>query len=515
MTPRVALLAAALAAGLIASPALAQGKRFVFANVSQYDSMDVHTYADVGRIAVRLNLYDGLYRWLDNPPQLTPWLAEGHTISEDGLVYTFKLKPAKFHDGADVTAEDVVYSAERIIAVKKGIASLLAGMLAPNGAKALDKQTVQFTLKAPTATFLSVVPEIHVMNAKLLKSKEKDGDWGQAWLAVNEAGSGSYQLDQFDPAVGFIAKRFAGHFVKWGPKYLDEIEFRHVKEDNTKVLGMIKGDFHGTGGYLPQDLLKKLREAPNVTVMEAPSMRIMFVQINAQKLTDVNFRRAINYTFDYDGFINEMQGGLIERNAGPIPKPMWGWPQDLKGYTFDIDKAKAELAKAKDKPNRPLEVVAIAGFSQSEQAAVVLQNGLKRAGVEAKVTSVPWPTVVERMAKPDTTPDMTVYWISTYYADPHNWIGEMYSSSNWGTFKASNFYKNPKVDELLADALKVTDQKARAAKYEEATRIVVDEAPGLWISNTKWFGPWSKSLEGIRFSPVGDGQEMRWAHFKG
>ena len=68
---------------------------------------------------------------------------------------------------------------------------------------------------------------------------------------------------------------------------------------------------------------------------------------------------------------------------------------------------------------------------------------------------------------------------------------------------------------MLADALKVTDKKARAAKYEEATRIVVDEAPGLWISNTKWFGPWSKSLEGIRFSPVGDGQEMRWAHFKG
>src|SRR5207247_8469706 len=67
---------------------------------------------------------------------------------------------------------------------------------------------------------------------------EKDGDWGAAWLTSNEAGSGSYTLTRYDPAVGFIAKRFAGHFMPWGQKYIDEIEFRTVKEDNTRVLGM-------------------------------------------------------------------------------------------------------------------------------------------------------------------------------------------------------------------------------------------------------------------------------------
>ena len=71
--------------------------------------MDPHAAFDVGRVAVRLNLYDGLYRWLDNPPVLNPWLAESHTVSPDGLTYTFKLRSgAKFHDGAEVTADDVV-----------------------------------------------------------------------------------------------------------------------------------------------------------------------------------------------------------------------------------------------------------------------------------------------------------------------------------------------------------------------------------------------------------------------
>src|SRR5512145_592420 len=126
---------------LLATPAIAQ-TRFVFANESPYDTMDPHAAFDVGRVAVRLNLYDGLYRWRDNPPVLEPWLAESHTVSPDGVVYTFKLrKGAKFHDGTEITADDVVYSMERILALKKGAASLLATMVAPGATKAVDKHT--------------------------------------------------------------------------------------------------------------------------------------------------------------------------------------------------------------------------------------------------------------------------------------------------------------------------------------------------------------------------------------
>src|SRR5436189_1025789 len=206
------VLALVMLAAIPSAPALAQ-TRFVFANESPYDTMDPHAAFDVGRVAVRLNLYDGLYRWLDNSPVLHQWLAESHTVSPDGLTYTFKLRRgAKFHDGAEVTAEDVRYSIERILALKKGAASLLGTMVAPNTTKAIDKSTVQFTLTKPAAIFLAVVPEIHVVNAALLKKNEKDNDWGAAWLTGNDAGSGSYMLSKYDPAIGFVAKRFAGHF---------------------------------------------------------------------------------------------------------------------------------------------------------------------------------------------------------------------------------------------------------------------------------------------------------------
>jgi peptide/nickel transport system substrate-binding protein len=185
------LLAAVLAA--LSAPAGAE-TRFVFANESPYDTLDPHAAFDVGRVAVRLNLYDGLYRWLDNPPVLHPWLAESHTVSPDGLTYTFKLrKGVRFHDGRDVSAEDVRYSLERILALKKGAASLLSTMVSPGTTKALDQSTVQFTLTKPAAIFLAVVPEVHVVNAALLKKHEKDSDWGSGWLASNEAGTGSYR----------------------------------------------------------------------------------------------------------------------------------------------------------------------------------------------------------------------------------------------------------------------------------------------------------------------------------
>jgi ABC-type transport system substrate-binding protein len=511
--------AAALVLAVIAvgepMPAAAQ-TRFVFANESPYDTMDPHAAFDVGRVAVRLNLYDGLYRWLDNPPVLQPWLAESHTVSPDGLTYTFKLRRgARFHDGTEIAAEDVRYSIERILALKKGAAALLSTMVAPGSTKAIDRHTVQFALAKPAAIFLAVVPEVHVVNSALLRKNEKDGDWGSGWLTGNDAGSGSYALARYDPAIGFTARRFVGHFMPWGPKFIDEIEFRHVKEDNTRVLGMIKGDYQGTGGYLPIDQVKRLREAPTVKIVEQESMRIMMFQINNQRppLTDVNVRRAISYAFDYDGFNRDILSGSVERNPVPIPNNLWGVPRDVKGYTYDVDRAKAELGRAKIKVDRPLTVGYLQGFSQTEQAATVMANGLRKIGVDTKLVSELWPAMVERMKKPETSPDLVVYWISTYYADPHNWIGEMFHSGQWGTFKASSFYKNPRVDDLLDTALKSTDRKVRDKAYQDAARIVVDDAAGVWVYNTKYFGPWAKALEGIRFSPIGNGQEMRWVHY--
>jgi peptide/nickel transport system substrate-binding protein len=511
-TAILVIAALAVTFGSTGAASARDANTYVFANVVQYDSVDPHQAFDVGRVASRLNLYDGMLRWVDNPPELIPWLAESYSVSPDGLTYTFALKKgSKFHDGSEVTAEDVVYSAERILAIKKGASGLLSTMLDPGNVKATDKYTVQFTLKKPISIFLSIVPEIYVVNSKLLKNHEKDGDWGTAWLNSNDAGSGSFILDRYDPSIGWTAKRNEDHFYGWTGKPIDSVQFLSVPEDNTKVLGMLRGDYDGTSGYLPRDLVQRLRESDVVKVLDEPSMRILLFNVNNQRapLNDVHVRRALNMAFDYNAFINDVLGGSVDRNRGPIPNPMWGRGQ-AKGYDYDPDAARQELAKSSQKLDRPLDIVFLTGFSQTEQAAVLMQNGLKRIGVDATVRNVNWPVLVDQMKSPDTSPDMVVYWISTYYADPHNWIGEMYNSANWGTFKSSSFYKSDKVDALLNEAVSITDKDKRAKLYAEAEDIIVDDAASVWIYNTRWFGPYNKRVKSIRFSPIGNGQDARW-----
>ena len=503
--------ATALASGFPAGAGAESGKRFVTANNSAYDTLDPHVVFDIGRIATRLNMYDCLVRWVDNPPKLDLWLAEKIDIAPDAVTYTVTLKPgATFHDGAAVTADDLVFSMERILAMKQGAYGLFKGVLDPGRTKALDARTVQFTLNQPYAVFTSILAELWVVNSKLVRANEKSGDWGAAWLARNEAGSGGYKLRRYDPAIGFQAERFDAHFAGFGHANITTMEFRVVLETASRALGLQKGEFNTTDGYLPQDQIKHLRATDSVQILEAESLRTMYFIIHNQRppLNDVNLRKALCYAFDYDGFINNILSGSVARNAGIIPNNLWGAPKDLQGYTYDLDKAKQHLALVKQ-PLRPLEIGVLAGFDQSESAAQLLQAGCAKLGIDVKLNSEPWPVISGKFGDPEKTHDLVPLWRSAYFADPHNWTGYMYNSRNIGAGNAS-FYKNARFDELTDQALVLTKQEERRPLYEEASRILVDDAAGLFIYNTKWFGPFTKDVRDVRFCPIGDAQDIRW-----
>src|ERR1700677_585596 len=173
----------ALGSGFPRDALAASGKHFVTANNSAYDTLDPHVVFDIGRIATRLNMYDCLVRWVGNPPKLELWLAEKIDISPDGSSYTITIRPnATFHDGTAVTAADVVYSMERILAMKKGAYAMFNGIVAPGATKAVDARTVRFTLTKPYAVFTSTLSELWVVNSKLARQHEKADDWSADWL---------------------------------------------------------------------------------------------------------------------------------------------------------------------------------------------------------------------------------------------------------------------------------------------------------------------------------------------
>jgi peptide/nickel transport system substrate-binding protein len=110
---------------------------------------------------------------------------------------------------------------------------------------------------------------------------------------------------------------------------------------------------------------------------------------------------------------------------------------------------------------------------------------------------------------------MWVHWVSTYFVDPENWVGQMYDSQFHGTWKASAYYKNPEVDALLRKARALVKQDERAPLYQEAIRKIMADSPDIWIYNSMQLQGMNKRVKGRKFCTVGQGAEMRWITLDG
>jgi peptide/nickel transport system substrate-binding protein len=237
--------------------------------------------------------------------------------------------------------------------------------------------------------------------------------------------------------------------------------------------------------------------------------------MNNQKppLDNINMRKCFAHAFNYTGFIQEILKGYAERDPTPMPNNLWGYPKDAAGYDYDLKKAKAycDKAKAEGAPvNRPIEIHTQSQLEQTIQAAQVLQSDLTSIGINLKLVNSTWANITTNTSKPESTPDLWVHWVSTYFVDPENWVGQMYDSQFHGTWKPSSWYRNPQVDALLRKARETVGRQARQEMYEEATRLVVADSPDIWIYNTVEIRGVSDRVKGFRFSPVGSGGELRW-----
>ncbi len=486
----------------------------------QPQNLDPHQVFDVPMMGYALNTYDTLYRYEDNPPTMRPWLAAGHTASADGLTWEFALRPdAKFHDGSTVTAADVVYSFQRVLALGKAPASAFLPILKPEHITAPDATTVRFVLERPYGPFLAAIPIVAIVNPRAIKPNEKAGDWGAAWLGSNEAGSGAYTLDpaSYTPIERLDLHRFGQHFYGWAdnPHPVDTVLYRLAHETSTGVLGLLNGSIDMTDSYLPTDQVEQIGASKAARVDKATSMRVFVIRMNNSKppFDNINARKCFAHAFNYTGFIQDILKGYADRDGTPMPNTLWGFPKDAATYDYDLDKARDYFKKAvaEGAPmKRPIEIHIQSQLEQTNQAAQLFQSDLATIGVNLKVVGDTWANITSNTAHAETTPDMWVHWVSTYFVDPENWVGQMYDSQFAGTWKASSWYKNPAVDDMLRRARGLVDQAQRQPIYEQATKQIVADCVDVWVYNTVELRGLSRRIKDFSFCPVGSGGEMRW-----
>ncbi len=142
-----------------------------------------------------INFYSTLTQFEYGTTNLKMELAETSEVSEDGLSHTFTIKKGvKFHDGSELTASDVVYTIDRMIALGTGV---YGNMPSITGGEAVDGYTVKINMAQSFPGLEGALTRLYIVNADVVKENEQNGDWGQQWLSTNETGSGPYTLSEF------------------------------------------------------------------------------------------------------------------------------------------------------------------------------------------------------------------------------------------------------------------------------------------------------------------------------
>ncbi len=215
-----------------------------------------------------------------------------------------------------------------------------------------DKLTVRFVLSKPYAPFFAAIPIVSVVNPRLIRANERNGDWAKSWLASNGAGSGAYKIipSSYRPLEQLDLEMFDGHFMGWqdNKSPARRIAMRPTSETSTRILALLNGSLDWTDTNLPADQVDKINASKIAHVEQNTVMRTFVIRMNNTRppFDNLNARRAFAHAFNYMGFITDVLDGYAVRDPMPMPNTLWGCPKDAKGNDYDLRKAKEYAAKA-------------------------------------------------------------------------------------------------------------------------------------------------------------------------
>ena len=499
----MALTGAGLAGLTLPEAAFAQtgGRRvLVIASNQDIPNFDPHIATGYSASMLLRNTYDSLVRVEGNPPKPVPHLAASWTASANGLEYTFKLDPAaKFHDGSPVTADDVVYSFQRLLRLNKGNAWMIQGVVTPTGVTAVDAATVKFVLAKPFAAFLQVLPWAWIASKKQIEAN-LGADDGQTYLRSTLAASGAFKVRRAEAGALYELERVDGAWKKGGGNLTGAI-WRIVRETATQRLMIQRGEAHIAVDLTSEDM-DGLKDKPGVIRVIEPEYRTFSIKMNTKHgpMADPEFRKAVSYATNYQAIADA--AGYADLMIGPLPHGILGHDPSLPVYRTDLAKAKEHLAKSKY-PNGgvKLTMVHVSGLDQQRRWALVMLDSLKQLNIELEIKPMIWPDMVASCRSPETFADLFPVYQTANYGDPDNIAFAAYHSSRNGNWQNA-VYANPEVDRLIEAGRAEPDEAKRIAIYKEMQQKVVADAPDIFGVLERRKLALRDNIKGFAFVPV-------------
>lgn len=349
---RPALIAVALAVALPAAQAAVPKDMLVIGKAADPQTLDPAVTIDNNDWTVTYPSYQRLVQYKTEggkgSTEVEGDLASDWKASDDQKEWTFTLnKDARFADGSPVTADAVQQSFARLLKIGQGPAEAFPKDLK---VEAVDDYTVKFTLSQPFAPFLYTLANdgASIINPAVLK--EHAADDARGFLAQNTAGSGPFMLKSWQKGQQLILVPNP-HYAGAKPAF-KRVSVKIIGESASRRLQLSRGDID-IADALPVDQLNALKQEGKVNVADYPSLRVTYLYLNNSKapLNQVDLRRAISWSTDYQGMVTGILSGNGKQMRGPIPEGMWGYDAKAMQYSFDEAKAKAAWEQVATKPD--------------------------------------------------------------------------------------------------------------------------------------------------------------------
>lgn len=421
---------------------------------------------------------------IGNPDAFVGDLAESYAVSPDGKKVTFKLRPGlKFSNGDPINANAVKFTYDRIFG-QNAITAFLTKMAAVDGAdavKVIDDLTVEFAISKPnTLLFGNMAQFGHaILNPNVVKPHmTKDDPWAHEWLKANAKGteSGPYVIDKWEPGNQIVLKK--------NPNYHRAAEIKNDKvvlkiiPDPSSRLAQLKAGAVDIAYDIPTKDLAALEKDSNVKVVRNTTRAVGYLGMNneVEPFNNVKVRQAISYAIPYDTIREKVLNGYGIQLTSPIPKGTPFHTDEFFKYKRDVEKAK-QLLKEAGHPNGFKTKFTIPNDkAEAKETAVWVQSSLKEIGIEVEIEQMPGAAFTEKMQKRNHVFFYANQWISINN-DPFYHIFWLLKSDCCDYAR----YKNDKVWEAIDKYTLNPDQNARAAAAKEIQKIVVEDAPWIFL----------------------------------
>ena len=423
--------------------------------------------------------------YIDNEGNIVPELAQEITkVSPKETLIKIK-NDIKFSNGETLTIDDVLFSLERAKASPK----MSQDLYMIESFEKVDDRTLKINTLYDAGNLLHKLASggVAIVNKKAFEEDEN-----------NIVGTGMFKLKEWVAGEKLVLER--NEFFKDSKSNIDTLVVKFVPEANSRMIMLETGEIDLARDLLPLDF-KKLSEDTKFTTVEVETPSNMFLgfDLRNELLADKRVRQAIAYAINNEDLVKTVFNGSASVATSPVPKITTGHNENSNNYPQNIEKAKQLLAEA-GYPNGFNIELFVSEDNQRIDMAVIIQDNLKKIGINAEIKTFQWAAYVSTIENPNIIKPLFIMSWNISNDDPDEVLYPLYHSSQIDAHTNVVFYKNEKFDNLISEARETTDKEKRIELYKKAQDIIQEELPHYAILYPMQNFAYKASIKNIKYN---------------